>query len=54
MAGTCECGNESSGTIKCGVRTVQDRNSWRTLVNGAMNLWVPQNGGELLDRLRTD
>jgi hypothetical protein len=26
----------------------QDRESWRTLVSAVMNLWLPQNAGNLL------
>jgi hypothetical protein len=32
---------------------VQDRDQWRTLVNTALNLLVPQNGGKFLSGCTT-
>jgi hypothetical protein len=52
VAGTCECSNEPSGSIKCGkfldwmgevawIELAQERDRWRALVYAVMNLRVP-------------
>jgi hypothetical protein len=35
------------------IGVVQDRNRWRALVDSVLNLWVPENDGELSSVLTT-
>jgi hypothetical protein len=34
--------------VGAGIELALERNRWRALVNGVMNLWVPQNAGDFL------
>ena len=40
------------GGMDC-AEVAEDIRRWRALVNAVMNLWLPSNDGEFLDKLKT-